>query len=98
MVDGIEGSWQMEQYQSTKITLVFLMVNHADHVIVYVNKSRLHRMKWAVRWLANGEQTVSLDMFRESAIDHFLNNLRQKAEAGDGSVWCWIIKVHRALL
>ena len=46
MVDGIEGSWQIEQYQSTNVTLV----NHADHAIVYADNSRLRRMKRAVRW------------------------------------------------
>jgi len=37
-------------------------------------------------YMVNWEQAVSVDVFRESAIDHSLNNVRQKAEVGDRSV------------
>jgi len=34
----------------------------------------------------NRKQAVYADMLGESAVDHFLDNFRQKAEVGDRSV------------
>jgi len=41
---------------------------------------------WAVSRLKNWKQMMSIHVIRESDIDNFLDNLRQKTKVGDGSI------------